>query len=402
VSALLPAVPSAVFSELFPPHTVFAPRSTFQNIRWIFDDAVRLDPLTGLTMSIMGDMPLICHQNAATPLILDFFRQAGLEPASNIATYETEDEAIAIAREHIHRNQRIAYIYPPPSDLGESKGLLIPLPLYNWLNDKGNLEHLVETEYLPHYQIVPANCLMRLHDFLPRQEVFIKACYPGACGAGKDVLFCPDAEGRAAALQWFVSRMNGLSGIRIEAAVEVGSCWCLNLAILESSVRYLGAATQLFSEPAKQCGSRIDLGDLPPDPVVAIALVIADRARGMGYRGIAGFDIGVTSAGQPFVFDLNFRMASSTPQVLLHEAAVGRVNARISQSCDHMVNGELAPALNRLMDFARCGKFLPTRIYEATPATGGRSIITGIAVAATVDEVESIIAGIQAALRDFL
>jgi hypothetical protein len=243
---------------------------------------------------------------------------------------------------------------------------------------------------------------MQLHDFLPRQKVFIKACYPGASGAGKDVIFCPDAESRAAALEWFVSRMNGLSGIRIEAAVEVGGCWCLNLAVLESTVRYLGAATQLFSEPAKQCGSRIDPDDLPPDPVVAIALAIAERARSMGYRGIAGFDIGVTSVGQPFVFDLNFRIASSTPQVLLHEAAVGRVNARISQSLNNMVKGELAPALKRLIGFSRCGKFLPTRLYEATPTTGGRSIITGMVVASTVDEVESIIAGIQAALRDLL
>lgn len=402
MSAISPVMPVAVFSQLFPSRTVFAPRSTFYHVRWVYDDAFRLDTLTGTTLAIMGDMPLICHQNAATPLIMDFFRKAGMEPASNIVTYETEEEAVTLAREYISRGEKLVYAYPPQAALAASDGLLIPLSLYNWLNDKANLAHLVDGDYLPRYQIVPTDRLSQLHDLLTGQPVFIKACHPGASGSGKDVLYCPDAASRTAALEWLACRIDGLSGVRIEEAVEIDSCWCLNLAILESDIRYLGAATQLFSEPAKQCGSRIDPDDLPPDSVVAIALAIAEHARSMGYRGIAGFDIGVTSAGQPFVFDLNFRVAGSTPQVLLHEAAVRRVGARISQSWNKMVKGELATALERISNFSRCGKFVPTRLYEATPATGGRSLVTGMVVAPTLTEVESIIADMQAALKDLL
>ncbi len=402
MSALLQVTPVAVFSQLFPAHTVFVPRSAFSFIKWVFDDAWHLDTLTGVTIAIMGDMPLICHQNAATPLIIDFFRKAGLEPALALSTYETEEEAIALAREYLGRGEKIAYVYPPPPSLAASGGLLFPLSLYNWLNDKANLTYLVGENYLPRCQIVSADCLSQAHDFLPGQAVFMKACHPGASGSGKDVLYCPDTASRAVALKWLASRLDGLSGIRIEEAVETGSCWCLSLAILESHVRYLGAATQLFTEPAKQYGSKIDPDDLPPDSVVAIALAIAERARVMGYRGIAGFDIGVTSAGQPFVFDLNFRIAGSTPQVLLHEASVGRVNARVSQSWNKMVRGGLAPALERICDFSRCGKFVPIRLYEATPATGGRSLITGMVVAPTLGEVESIITDIEAALKDLL
>jgi biotin carboxylase len=133
---------------------------------------------------------------------------------------------------------------------------------------------------------------------------------------------------------------------------------------------------------------------------VAIALAIAERSRSVGYRGVAGFDIGVTSDGRPFVFDLNFRIVSSTPQVLLHEGAVSRVNARISQSWGIMLKGALEPALSRMSDFSRSGEFIPTRLYEATADTGGMSLITGMVVAPTLNEVESIIVNIESALKE--
>jgi hypothetical protein len=108
------------------------------------------------------------------------------------------------------------------------------------------------------------------------------------------------------------------------------------------------------------------------------------------------------SDGQPFDFDLNFRLASSTPQVLLHEAAVSRVNARISQSWSKTVKGSLALALERVAVFSQSGKFVPVRLYEATTSTGGKSVITGIIVGASLTEVKSTIVNFEAALNALL
>lgn len=402
MKTLSPVTPTAFFSQLYPPRTVFMPRTNLHHVRWVYEDDYRLDASTGITLTAMGNMPLICHQNAATASIMKFLRQTGLEPSSNITTYETEAEAVAIARHHIRQGEKLAYFYPPPSALESSDGLVVPVPLYNRLNDKANLAHLADIKFLPRHRMVATNDLFQLLDFLPGEKVFIKACNPGASGFGKDVLYCPDTESRVKALKWIETRLEGLSGIRIEEEVAVGSCWCLSMAVLESGVRYLGAATQLFSEPAKQCGSRIDPDDLPSDPVVSIAMAVAERARKMGFRGVAGFDIGVNTHGQPYVFDLNFRVAGSTMQVLLHESAVRRTGAKISQSWRRMVKGTLAPALESISDFARRGQFLPFSLFEMTPATGGKSIIAGMVVAATLDEIESITVGMENALRNFL
>jgi len=378
------------------------PRSNLHHIRWVYEDDYRLDANTGVILTALGDMPIVCHQNAATDSIVKFLRHAGLEPSSKITTYETEAEAVAIAQDHIRRGEKLVYFYPPPSPLDSSEGLLVPVPLYNWLNDKANLAYLVDVKFLPRHRIVATNDLFQLLDYLPGEKVFIKACNPGASGSGKDVIYCPDHESRVKALKWMETRLKGLSGIRIEEEVAVGSCWCLSMAVLESEVRYLGAATQLFSEPAKQCGSRIDPDDLPSEMVVSIAMAIAWRAHKMGFRGVAGFDIGINSDGHPYVFDLNFRIAGSTMQVLLHESTVKRTGARISQSWRRMVKGTLAPSLECISDFVRRGQFLPISLFEIMPATDGKSIIAGMIVASTLDEIESITNGMQIALSNFL
>jgi hypothetical protein len=120
----------------------------------------------------------------------------------------------------------------------------------------------------------------------------------------------------------------------------------------------------------------------------------------MGYRGVAGFDIGTTLSGQIFVFDLNFRLVSSTPQILLHEAAVSRVDARISQSWNKQFTGRLDTALERIVEFSQSGKFVPVRLYEATQRSGGKSLITGIVVGKSLSDIEKNSAGMQAAICD--
>lgn len=398
----LPAIkPAAVFSALFPPRTAFAPMSSVPLIRWINNNQdYHLNILTGTTMTVMGDMPLICHQNAATRLITDFFRQAGLEPASNINRFGTKEASVSMARAFIRKGYKLAYVYPPPPELSAAEGLLLPVALYNRLNNKANLSDLVEKKYLPCHQIVPLDGLSDINNFLPQKKVFMKACVSGASGGGRDVIYCPDEKSRAGAIKWFAARKDELQGIRIEEALDINLCWCLNLAVLESSVRYLGAAIQLFSKPAKQCGSRISPDEFPPGDVIALATNIAEKARRMGYRGIAGFDIGINSSWNPFVFDLNFRIVGSTVQILLHDSAVKRVNARISQSWSNAIKAPLAPILRALSGFAFSGRFLPTRLYEATPETRWRSYIVGMVIADDLEEVKKTIREMEHSLGE--
>lgn len=400
VNILRPIKPLAYFSDLFPPQTVYAPRSTWELARTVLDEAFQLDSITGYTVAIMGDMPLVCHQNTASPLILDFFRVAGMEPASCLHTFETEEEAVGIAQHYTEDGKKLVYTYPPPPDLQTPGSLLVPLSLYGRLNDKFNLVELVDEDHQPRHHLIQTHCLNSLYDFLPGCEIYVKACHQKANGFGEDVRYCPDKTSRKAVLDWLDSRKDELSGVRMEEAVNVDECWCLSLAVMESGIRYLGAASQIFSAPARQSGSRIDPDHLPPESVIEIAKTIAQRARNMGYQGIAGFDVGMTSSGRVFVFDLNFRLVSSTPMILLHAAATNRIGARISQTWSQQCKGELAPVLERIREFAQSGTFVPLRLYEATEISGGQSVITGMVVGKTLADIETIRADMHEAIGE--
>lgn len=371
-------------------------------VQWVHVDPFRLDTGTGVVLALMGDMPLICHESTATPSILQFFRNVGLEPARFLSTYRDEAESVARAREHVAQGRRLAYIYPPPRELSADAALVVPVALYGQLNDKARLDSYVGSEHLPLHRIVSVDSLDEAAAFLWGEAVFVKACHAGASGAGVDIRYCPDAASRAGALEWLRSRAAELTGVRVEQALDIPSCWCVNIAVLDAGVRYLGAATQLFSAPGRQTGSRIDPDDLPSEVVVRIAMQIGEIARQQGYRGVAGLDIGTTRSGDPYVFDLNFRLAASTPQVLLHEAAVARVGARISCSFNVLVHGPIEAALARVAPFARDGRFVPTRLYDATPLSGRRSVVTGFVVGRTIETADRVERELRASLGELL
>jgi hypothetical protein len=368
-------------------------------MRWVCDDpAVRVDTVTGFPMTVMGKMPLLCHSPAVTAVAFDFFRHAGVPTPAFLQTFDSEVQFIELANACLRDGKRLAYIYPPPRALENAPGLLNSLPLYKWLNDKKNLTSLVPPRYLAPRELLTVEHATRALTVFPGEAVFVKACHSGGSGGGTDVRYCPDSASRAEAVDWITSRSEGLSGVLVEQEIELRPCWCLNLSILDSGARYLGAATQLFSEPGMQSGSRIDSDDLPPSHAIEVARLVAERAGTLGYRGIVGFDIGVTSDDRVHVFDLNFRIVGSTPLVLLHESAVSRAGGRISESWYGQAKGHLGDILTRFRGLAESGRFVPWRLYDATEATEGHSLIAGMLVARTEGDINSLIAQMQAAL----
>lgn len=392
--------PSLSLSALFPANTVLAPRTTVDRMCWVTFQEARLDAATGLSLAIAGSLPMICHARAVTPAARALFALAGIEIGPGIRTYTTLDEAIALARACQARGQRLAYYYPPPPEVAHDAGLVVPVSLYDWLNDKANIDQLCDAAWLPQHRLFPPDDFTTVAGYLPERAVFIKACHPGVSGGGADVRYCPDAASRKDALQWLATRPPGVTALRVEAAEAIVSSWCLNVAITRGETRYLGAATQLFSAPAQQCGSLIAPDDQPDAPSIAVALAIAENARCMGYVGIAGFDIGVTPEGGVRVFDLNFRLASCTEQVLLHQAATRRIGAQVSKSWQAALHGAFETALQRLQPYVADGRLVPLRLYRGSGSEDDPSRLNGMLVGGSRAGLEALQEEIRRHLAD--
>lgn len=396
------AEPAMSLESLLPEKSFLASRTTMDVMGRVFEGPHRLDTVTGNTLALCGDMPSICSSRVATPAILEFFAMAGLGTGTGILTYENLDEANELAAGLIQEGWRLVYSYPPPERLQSSEGLLVPVSLYSWLNDKSNIDSLVDEEFLPPHVFLGLEDLQGIETVLPGKAVFVKGCLDRVTGGGCDVFHCEATGNRWSILEWASKRPDGFSGFRVEEALEVETSWCVNVAVGEEDSRCLGAAVQLFSGPARQEGSRTDHGNPLPETARSVALSVAEKARALGYRGIAGFDMGVTPEGGIFVFDLNFRFVSSTPMVLLQGFAEKRTGCRITESWDKTVRGPLKPALDRLGHFAECGDFLPYRLYEGTATSEWKSIVTGMVTGGSLPEIRVKRAAMEAELGDLV
>ncbi len=384
------------YADLHSKGTFFAPRTTIEHTKWVLSNEYQVEAVTGATLGLMGEMPLVCHQAAATPSALEFITISGLSTPKILHTYGTEDEALSLAQGLIGSGLKLVYFYPPSPTLDANEGLLVPISLYNTINNKSCIHEFVDKKYIPKRRIIPAEEIGKLITEPPGNPVYIKAGVQGACGFGVGVEYCTDATAWRTAITAYQSRQSELSSLVIEEAIDVATCWCLGVSIMEDHCQYLGGSIQLFNKPGKQSGNRIDPNFAIPDEAVRLALSIANIAHQRGYRGIAGFDIGVNRSNRLFVFDLNFRLNGSTAQLLIHDAASMRIGAQVSQSFRILSDNPLNTILERLLPFARSGVIVPTRFFdrdkfhEHYPDTDAKSAITGIIFANSVSEINGI------------
>ena len=305
----------------------------------------------------------------------------------------------------IDLGERLAYFYPPLSELDSDQNLLVSTSLYGRLNDKGRMAEFVDPDYLPNRYMVPIGDLDRVVSLVPDKPVFIKASLEGASGSGRDVFYSSDKTSWQVAISWFIERKGDLNGIVVEDAIDVQTCWCMGVSILDSGCRYLGAAIQIFDEPARQIGSRIDPDNMAPEHAIDISLAIANRAHKEGYRGIAGFDVGIDNNGHLFVFDLNFRLNACTSQLMIHTSAAERIGARISQTWCTQCDCALTIVLVHLQPFVEKGLFVPTRLFdrntylESRPNVEALTLVNGIIFANSIGEIQSIEASMNEALK---
>ncbi len=360
--------PIATFLELHPPGTAFVSCTSRQEVGLVYAHDWQAEAASGAIISCLGEMPAICHFNAATEVALDFFSMSGIEPPTRLETYRSNHEAEMHARRFAAAGLRLASIFPHTAGIGALNASLVSPQLYNYLNNKRNLSALCPPSVVPARRIYGRDAVPDLHASALRFPLFVKGAVDGASGGGSDVRFCSNDSELRDALSWFRSTPV-FSDLIVEIAVPFTATWCLNFAILENAVRYLGAAEQLFASPGQQSGSLIDPDCQPGPEAVEIGMEICASAQGRGYRGLAGLDMCIDAEGGHYFFDLNFRMVGSTCLALLHGAMDDP--RQVSLLCTFDVPGKLTDLLPRIAGHARAGRFIPVLLFDGSNRNSG-------------------------------
>ncbi|MBA5776293.1 hypothetical protein H2509_04045 [Stappia sp. F7233] len=397
--ALPPLRPGLSPDLLYPADAAYMARTDLEQTRMLGYTPFNLDAVTSLLMGLLGMRAAVRHVSGATDQILTLISRAGLEVAEDMRLYESSEQAERHADDLVAKGCRLFWPYPLRDGRFPDENHLVPPALWRRLNAKERLSDLVDARFLPPRDIGPAEDLVARPFARP---VFIKAGGGIATGWGYAVRHCHDEATYTEAVQWFTGLGDKAGLVVVEDAVNVEHCWCATVAVTESDIHYAGAAEQLFSAPARQFGSLVDAANPLPEAGVALALSIAERARRLGFLGLAGFDIGAAADGSLYVFDPNFRFNSSTPQVLLHDDAARRVGASVSLSFNDGSPHPFGEVARSIVGPIDDGWFVPTRLIDGAhlPAAEGLSRVTGFLLADSMTQAQERQSLLTRILRD--
>lgn len=378
---LLPALSP---DQLFPAHAGFMARTDLYQTRMLGLTEVQLDTAASLLMGLLNGRAVVRHMASAGPEIIDLFLRAGIKVDEQSYLYRTEAEARAHANGLVNAGYKLFGPFPPPDGFYPDSANLVNLDIFRFLNAKQNLAQLVPQNHLASQLILTHD---QLADYEPSEAVCLKSAGDAATGWGYAVFPCLDREAFMKARAWFQHRRSDIPAVLVEEWIDVDCCWCIGLAINETATLCFGGAEQLFSAPGKQSGSLIDSGSCLPAEGETLAVNLGETARRLGFRGIAGLDIGRSVDGRFIVFDPNFRLTSSASQLLFHHAVSERSGLPVSRSFQITPSGSFDDMACRLHGPIDEGWFVPTRIFngEKHPLSQGKHIVTGFVVGADRD-----------------
>ncbi|MES2980949.1 MAG: hypothetical protein V4727_01440 [Verrucomicrobiota bacterium] len=376
-----PLLPALLPDQLYPANAAYMGRTNLFETRMLGYHELQLDIATSVLMGIINGRAAIRHEAAAGPEILDLFSRAGIKVDEEIHLYQTEAEARACADRLAKTGHQFFWPYPLPAGYYPESAHLVSPDLYRRLNAKQNIAQLVSQEHLANQQVMSHEMLAA---YEPTSAICLKAAGDAATGFGYAVFPCLDRAAFVKARAWFQERQNDIPAILIEEWIDVDRCWCVGLAISETQTICYGGAEQMFSTPGKQSGSIVDSNFSFPDEGASLAVKVGEAARKLGFRGIAGLDIGRSADGRFILFDPNFRIASSSSQLLFHPAASLRSGLAVSQSFQVTPVGDFKHVAQKLHGPIDEGWFMPTRFFNVAKHTlsNGKHMVSGFVMGA--------------------
>lgn len=368
--------PAVAVEHLYPADVVYMARTDLEQTKFLGYTPLLLDMVTSLLAGLLNGKTAIRHEGGAQKEIFDLYSYGGFDVDEETLVYRSGEEAESLADHVISQGKRIISPYLLPADRFPDDGQLVPPDLYRKLNAKSNLESFVSPVFLPKRQLLSYESFM---EYVPSGPVFFKSASDAPTGWGFAVQPCRNAGDLAKARRWFSTYRDSVSKILVEEWVDVLTCWCAGIVVNDHGVTCFGGAEQTFSSPAHQTGSVIAPDNAFPEEGQMLAVSIGEAARRLSFRGIAGLDIGLKADGGLVVFDPNFRINSSTTQLLFHEAACRRFDCSVScsfQCHTKKTFGSVADIVKKNIDQ---GVFIPTRIFDGNkhPLANGRHTVTG-------------------------
>lgn len=348
----------------FPARTFLAPRVWETASRWFTSDPHTIESVTGSALSCAGGMPVICHRGTLSPSGLSAMADAGLEIARHRLAYSTHYEYGDRVLSLTARSWKAVTPYWTPADVVAPAATWIDPSLLQFLNNKANMAELVPAASLPRRDVIRRDTTAAMRTMALPIVLKVGTNLPN--GGGDDMMICRRRRHRRRAAR----RFDAAECVVFEEMLPISENHCVQYAVNpDEGVTYIGATAQLCRASGAHAGNLLDPASPPAQPLLDLAREIASTGSRLGFSGIAGFDIVVTRDGRVLAIDLNFRLVSSTAQVLLHKRLSKARGLAVSRLAFGSFPGKLDDMLRACRPFIDRGWLVPLATFD--PEFGG-------------------------------
>jgi hypothetical protein len=302
--------PALTLREVFGTGHLFSGRISFGSPSWMAPDPDANELLTGLALTVAGDLPMVIHRGVADDSGLGLIREAGLALPDDIRVY---DDAHGYRSILASASERVVLQHVHPPEELDPDRCWLPPELLAFLNNKANLPELVAPASVPQRTVVPPEAAAAFDADAWELPLVVKVATNESIGGGRGVRVCHSTG----ELQMAVKEFAG-TALVIEEFVQIQRSHCVQFATTgDASIRYLGAPEQIVRDDGRFVGSWLEPDSDVPAASVQIARTAMEHAVARGYRGFAGVDVAHLEDDRFVVLDLNFRMNGSTSSLLL-------------------------------------------------------------------------------------
>jgi len=380
--------PQATLEAVYGHDTVFSPKAPpIPGTHYLSgsDPQVRDFHTTGY-LTIAGDLELVCSRGGLSPGCLALYQQAGLPVAPRLRIYEDDAGYLALLSGIVTDGDTWAYQHRHPEALLPRSASWIDPDLLSWLNNKLALPEFVPDILVPRREVTTMEAIAGLRPTSAR-PVVIKGATPYSSGSGGAVAIVRSEADLAAARD----QLAGCDAIIVEEFLQLERTWCLNYSSDGLAVRFLGAGEQITDDQGRYHGNWFDDRMAIPEDAFQAGQEIMRRAMARGYRGFAGFDLGVTTDRRLVAMDLNFRLCGSTAPLLWWPALAERFGPHPTARGVSLASRLPVPeTLSLAADACDAGFFLPLAAFDpvATGSKGGPMRVKALLMGRDRDEVE--------------
>ncbi|WP_212772491.1 ATP-grasp domain-containing protein [Polycladomyces abyssicola] len=323
---------------------------------------------------------MLCSQAVATDVVIKLLKEAGLEMASERYVYSTAEEYREMLRKLSKRNEKIVLQYlHPPGELNE-KSYWIQPDLLAYLNNKASIDQLVPEENRPFRSVIKPS-------EIPHQlPIVIKVASDEPAAGGDGVVICRTEEDLRYACQMF----KDAESVVVEEFLPIVRNYCVQFVVTaKGEILYIGSSEQVVNERGRYMGNWFDRREVPEE-VILTGRKIIERAKMLGYVGVAGFDIVITQEGHCYVLDLNFRLNSSSVVLLLRD----QIEEVYGAKGMHLRSWKIQCDFDRMIRVVRQkmekGRLIPLSIYDpkASPYRDAQGYLSGLLLGDSREDVD--------------